>query len=277
MISFNERGAMSKYFLGLMTRCKDEYFVSEFVGYYLNQGVDRVYIIDDDSFDKSIYDSIINNPKVTIIFENDIINKNYASKLYSDIRDLFEWLIYLDVDEFVLTKAHSSNTIRDELVNTFSNVDCIKIPWVMMSSNKQIQSPESILTTNLWRWDHDLKHPNPIHKFRCRYDKIEVKCIFRPDKFADIKDHHPIEPIDTVSIVESVSNAASELNPFYDSLREKDIKSAFLVCYHYRIISVENNAQKLKNNLWYIKKKYTLDDLNSSDYAEVFDDSMLKK
>ncbi len=268
---------MDKIFLGLMTRCKDEYFVSEFVLYYLSQGVDRVFVIDDNSVDKSIYEPIVNNPKVTVVFENDIINKNFASTFYSDIKEQFEWLIYLDVDEFVLTKVNSSKTIRDELLSTFSDVDCIKIPWVMMSSNKQIQSPKSILATNLWRWNHDLMHPNPIHKFRCRYDRIEVKCIFRPSKFLDIKDHHPIEPIGTVNIVESVNNATSELNPFYNSLREKDIKSAFLVCYHYRIISVENNAQKLKNNFWYIKKEYTLDDLSSSDHAEVFDDSMLKK
>ena len=47
---------MDKKFLGLITRCKDEFFVGEFCKYYLSQGVDFIYIIDDDSNDKSIYD-----------------------------------------------------------------------------------------------------------------------------------------------------------------------------------------------------------------------------
>ena len=49
------------YFLGLITRCKDEYFIKEFCEYYIWQGVDKIYIIDDDSNDKSIYDGINDN------------------------------------------------------------------------------------------------------------------------------------------------------------------------------------------------------------------------
>ena len=34
-------------FLGLITRCKDEFFLKEFVDYYLSEGVDHIYILDD--------------------------------------------------------------------------------------------------------------------------------------------------------------------------------------------------------------------------------------
>lgn len=44
-----------KQFLGLITRCKDEFFIKEFCDYYKSQGVDKIYIIDDDSDDKTIY------------------------------------------------------------------------------------------------------------------------------------------------------------------------------------------------------------------------------
>ena len=57
---------MKKYFLGLITRCKDEFFINEFCEYYLNQGVDKIYIIDDNSNDKSIYNET-NNEKIEII------------------------------------------------------------------------------------------------------------------------------------------------------------------------------------------------------------------
>ena len=35
--------------IGLIVRCKDEPYVDEFVNYYLHQGVDKIYIVDDDS------------------------------------------------------------------------------------------------------------------------------------------------------------------------------------------------------------------------------------
>ena len=44
-----------KYLSGL-TRCRDEFYIKEWVDYYLSQGIDSIYIIDDDSKDKRIYD-----------------------------------------------------------------------------------------------------------------------------------------------------------------------------------------------------------------------------
>lgn len=266
-----------KCFLGLITRCKDEYFISEFANYYLNEGVDYIYIIDDNSNNKGVYDQIRNNPKIKIIYENDIINENYASKLYKEIKNLYEWIIYVDVDEFITSKKRTGSTIRDELENHFSNADCIKVPWVMMSSNNAKKSPSSILKSNVWRWNHDKKHPSEVHKFRCRYEKIEVKCIFRTNKFDDITDHHPKDACNDPYTVDSILNKSEILNPFYHNLREADISEAILVCYHYRVISQENNVNKLLTNHWYIKQGYQLNDLYSSDHAEVFDNSMSVK
>lgn len=33
------------FFLGLITRCKDEFFIKEFCDYYLSQEVDKIFII----------------------------------------------------------------------------------------------------------------------------------------------------------------------------------------------------------------------------------------
>ena len=79
--------------VGLITRCKDEFFIKEFCDYYLSQGIDEIYIIDDDSDDKSIYDNI-NNDKINIIFGKNIIKNNYANKLYQKVKPDFKWFIY---------------------------------------------------------------------------------------------------------------------------------------------------------------------------------------
>jgi len=262
------------HFLSVLVRCKDEPFVAEFINHYLKEGVDFIYIIDDNS--SLLYSSeVIANNRVKIFYEKNIISKNIASSIYQKIKTETQWLIYVDIDEFITTKRSFNNTIRDELEHKFLNVDCIKVPWVMMSANNRKENPKSLLQDTLWRWNHDKKHENnftKIHKFRCRYDAIEIKSIFKPSKFNDIWDHHPKEPLHEIICVESVYGNASKVTPFYANLREKDIEEAYLVCYHFRVISRENSLDKIKNNIWY--NGYTIEDLMSTDYAEVYDETL---
>ena len=264
------------FFLGLITRCKDEFFIKEFCNYYLSQGVDKIFVIDDNSNDKSIYNNIEDN-RIRIIYKKNIIQNNYADKFYKQIKSHFKWIIYCDVDEFITTKKNITNTIKDELNTTFKNVDCIKIPWVMMSCNSIKKNPDSILLENTYRWNHNKKHPHKKRKFRCRYDEIEVKCIFKTNKFNSILDHHPSSKIGKIFVVDSITKKERQLNQLYKNLRENDIENGILLCYHYRIISEENSINKLKNNFWYIHNGYTIDDLMSSDYSEIVDETLKYK
>ena len=61
---------------------------------------------------------------------------------------------------------------KTDTKTTFKDVDCIKIPWVIMSCNNISKSPSSILNSLVHRWNHNKKHPYPKKKFACRYDKI---------------------------------------------------------------------------------------------------------
>ena len=285
------------FFLGLITRCKDEFFIKEFCDYYLSEGVDKIFVIDDNSNDKSIYNNI-NDKRIEIIYKKNIIKNKYANKLYKSIKVYFKWMIYCDVDEFITTKKNIKNTIKDELKTTFKEVDCIKIPWVMMSCNSKEKNPNSVLLENTYRWNHNKKHPNKKNthnKFKCRYDKIEVKCIFKTDKFNSISynDHIPDPPeratgkarwrplpkgkLSHILIVDSINKEKQQLSISYENLREKDIKNGYLLCYHYRIISKENSINKLKNNLWYIQNGYTINDLMSCDYPEIIDETLKYK
>jgi len=271
-------------FIGLIVRCKNEKYVSEFVNYYIKQGFDDIYIIDDNS-DKKIYKDVINNKKVNIIFDKnniiDLDSKQFEScnNLYKKIKNNYEWIIIVDMDEFITTKKNINNTIKEELETTFKDCMCIKIPWVMMSCNSIKNNPESLLKTNIYRWNHDNKHINNLsnhNKFRCRYESIEVKCIFKPKYFDKINMHIPLNPISNkIKIVDSIKNEEQLLNPFYNNLREIDINEGYLLCYHYRIISVENCLNKIKYNFMY--RKYTLNDLLSNDYAEIKDETLKNK
>jgi hypothetical protein len=258
-------------FLGLITRCKDEYFIKEFCDYYISQGVDKIYVIDDDSINKSIY-SDINNNKVKIIYEKDIINNNCVSKLYKEIRNKFEWLIYCDVDEFITTKKNLNKTIRYELENTFKNYHCVCVPWVMMGCNNRKKNPKSILKENIYRWNHDIKH----YKYKKigyndPYTAIECKSIFKPKFFKNIKTHIPIQYLGEKNKIVNSIDLKTITGTKYKNFREIHIKIGYLLCYHYRIISEENSLNKIKNNIFY--KKYKINDLMSFDYSEIKDET----
>lgn len=265
-----------KTFLGVLSRCKDEWFLAEFCEHYLNEGVDSIIIIDDNSGDKSIYDGL--GDKVTVIYANKVLEYGFERVIYRACRHLFDWLIVVDIDEFLTTKCEPDRTVKDELEQRFADADCVMVPWVMMAANGRKASPSSIVDENTFRWDHDKKHPHDNPKFRCRYDEIEVKCIFRPRAFEDVTFHYPTEATSNeLNIVESVDNTPYELGPMYYGLREAAIERAILLCYHYRIISVEDCERKIATSKIYQDRKIVLDEMMQSDHSDIEDTYMRDK
>ena len=273
----------TELFLGLMTRCRNDGVIVEFCQYYLSQGVDKIYIVDDASTDKTIYDPILNDERVHITWKEthetqDKLNIIYFD-LYKRIKTNFKWMIVCDVDEFITTKRNSDNTIRDELSTTFADVDCIKIPWVMMAFNNIQHTPKSILKTNTWRRNQDIKHPvnhGNEKKFRCRYHKMEVKCIFRTKMFRAIERHHPLQCTQADHRVVNHQNQQSKLSPHVHNFRETDIKTGYLLCYHYRIYSLDHAMLKHTTSSFPAYKK-VYDRIISNDYAEIEDFTMVNK
>jgi len=272
-----------KYFLGVLTRCKDERYLNDFITHYFKEGVDKIHIIDDNSKDKNIYNSCKNNDKVTIHYENNIIENNVTLTIYKKIRYDFEWLIFVDIDEFISTR--NDQIIRDELISTFKEADCVKVPWILMGFKNQEKYPKNLLCDNIYRMNYDIKHATKNNfKFRSRDNKIEVKCIFRPKFFSKISiknnratDHYPIidKNYKNLNIVDSIENKKINLDPHYLNLTENKINSSFLLCYHYRINSIEHAQDKINNNVWY--QKYKLNDIVRSDCSEIIDETLKNK
>jgi hypothetical protein len=276
------------YFLSVIVRFFNDKFMSEFVDYYLSEGVDMIYIVNDNDSTINIPESILNNPKVTIWYSqfNEETQKEYhknqmyfCNLLYSKVRSNSVWFINIDSDEFINTRKSPNKTIRDELMTTFKNVDCIKIPWIMMASNGLEFDPPSILQALPYRWNHDLRHPNPTenYKSRCWYEYIHCKCIFKGSKFTSFHNHAPYFDTPGLIGVDSVYGNTYDVKfHHYDNLREKDIASSYLICNHYRVISKESCIRKCNEN----KLPGYNSDFNSvwiADYPEILDEHLKNK
>jgi hypothetical protein len=294
------------YFLGLITRCKDEFFIEEFCNYYLSQGVDTIYIIDDNSINKTIYHNLLNNEQIVIHYMTDkndkchdfacsdscTCNRVIANDIYQKIKNNFEWMIYVDVDEFVTTKKNIDKTIKDELQTTLKDFDCIKIPWIMMSCHAK-KNPKSVLKNNLYRINYDKNYNfvcNSLKgkgKFSTQNSgkQIQTKSIFKCSKFNAVhdkqkpSDHHPVFPVNNnLKIINSVNlNNINLKQRDYNNINEKIIKNSIFLCYHYRIISEEHALNKLNTNNWYIENGYSLQDLTVNQSKDIIDLTLKNK
>jgi hypothetical protein len=249
-----------------------------FVPYYLSQGVDMIYLIDDAST-KPYDESIMNNPKVKFITSPEKRNSNQmgeANKLYSEIKNTSKWVILVDADEFVYTKGRDTS-IRSMLMNEFKDADCLYIPWVLFSFNNRQYDGNDIIEDYTYRWNHDKEHPHPNndHKNRCRYSKIESKTIFKTSKFKSlVNPHFPSYPISSnLNYRESVNNT-SHKHMFFNNFREKDISNGLMLCNHYRYSSIDKIKQKCNVNSFNMYKNISVENCILSDYPEVLDETL---
>jgi len=246
------------YFISLLVRYFNEPYIQEFVDHYFYEGIDHIYILYDVKSTMPLPDCIKKNPRISIqnaYHINSTPQSNLwkeANEWYRKIRNKSKWFMYVDCDEFITTyHTHPSLTIRNLLQQGFHNVDCIKIPWVMMSCNKRENDPPSLLQNITHRWNHDLKHPHPHDwkKGQCRYDKIQVKSIFKTAIFCHFNDHMPdIYTIPKPVCINTVNGKRENYDWIFKNLRERSIENAVLLCFHYRVISKESCIRKMSNN-----------------------------
>ena len=265
--------------LALIVRCKDEPFIHEFVSYYFMEGVSQIFIFDDlskcgtyDKIDKKYLD------RITFIYNeyNFSSEQKAIDMLYQTVKnDNFDWVINVDVDEFIT--SNDSNSIKWHLENTYKEVDFVKIPWVMMSRNNREKNPANMLKEVIHRWNHDLKHERieSIYKFRDYSKEIPVKSIFKPQFFDGCNAHTPSHPTkENFIVVDSVFNKKHRPGPFLQNINEDCIKNATLLCYHYRIISKEHALNKI---LGYVYNNFKIDDILKYDYPEIIDTKLKDK
>lgn len=272
--------------IALIVRVKNEAHIEEFVRYYLTEGIDKIFIFDDlsDGKYKKILDSLHKSSLPVLVIRRKLVpNPNQAQIVrqvyHRRIKKNFDWVMYVDADEYIVPKKEATSTIRKELATTFSKADCVLVPWVMIAYNGLEKDPKSILKTNIWRWDHDKKHPAPTgtsRKFRCRYDAIEVKSIWRTSKFNLDGVHVPRSIGDSLHVVvDSVTGLECALKPLRANLRESNVRSGHLLCYHYRIASKQHAKRRLRtSSLRNYRAIQSIKEITDTDYPEVRDTTL---
>lgn len=213
---------------------KENRYVKEFVEYYYNLGIDKMFIYDDnDPNTEKISDEIENKYKQFVtVYDNikdTIKNQSLAfNDCYQNNIDKYDWFLMIDMDEFLYI---INDTLKDYLVEQiFDKCDFIKFHWVLSTDN------------NLVHYD-----PRPLfERFKGPYLKDKfIKTIIRGN-ITDLKYwvHSPnYSPKRNVTCTNIGKKIISD-NINIEAIEKINIDKAFII--HFRYKSTEELINKFK-------------------------------
>ena len=157
----------------LFTNARDEKHIKEWVAHHLNLGFDCIHIFDHKSIEpiKNLFKP---NPKLTVKRIELIDNiKSSCMKKAIILAKTYDWMIYLDADEFLVLNNHL--TIQD-FISSYKDINQILLNWVFFGSNFLSNEPSGMMLENY---------------IRC-HSKINkhVKSLVRPNAVIDIYNAH---------------------------------------------------------------------------------------
>ena len=176
-------------YLCSITRVRNEHVkFASFVRHQRREGFDVVYILDDrsdpplTSHDPRVViarvdfsDIAAQNARAgrTVVnpYGLDTVREHVQKKLTT-----CEWIAYVDVDEFLITRRNETATVREELARSFTHADAVHVPWVLFGNNLQ-QRGSSVMHSDIplevmWRFNHSRHHQGYDMKTRDRFWEI---------------------------------------------------------------------------------------------------------
>lgn len=151
----------------------EEFGLREWINHYLDQGVGKIFLIDNGSTDRSkeITKSFTDTGRVEYIF----LPKKWSQRehyweviIRFKIRQDFEWLLAADIDEFWFCKDGSK--IQDKL-SDFTGIDVVYTNWSVFGSSEFELQPKSVRKSFVMR-KPDLG-PHVFTKWVCRTNALK--------------------------------------------------------------------------------------------------------
>ena len=163
--------------LCLISRFKNErHILYEFINHYLEEGVDCLILIDDNSDDNYLE---LNKEWLDVLIKSEKVIIRQATKRQSTEYNLhiktirkFDWLIVCDMDEFFFSVPQNS-TLKSLLNTRLSIFDYINIPWKIFT-HACYNQPKSVINDNLFTHN---EHNDPMSNTKGYKYIIKTKVI----------------------------------------------------------------------------------------------------
>ena len=253
----------------------ESHILSEWITHYLNQGVDKIFMIDNASTDNYLdaLSPFIGNNTVDLVIDgtkhaqSQCINKHFLDKCKK-----YDWVIVCDLDEFIYARK-GFKTIKDYLKTVSNNVSQVFIPWKLFGSNgfntlDKIQ-PKSVIQSFTKRINYD-KEDGFQGVIKADSNKYSfTKCIVRT-KYLISFDVHSHKTSNKNYITTDINNSVNiHNNNSFAKIDEKILQDSCLHLNHYANQSLD----------WFMRIKATrgdncnknCDNVRGEGYFFVFD------
>ena len=251
------------YNLCLIAIFKNEsHILREWINHYLNQGVQKFFLIDNGSTDNyySIIEPFIIKKKIFLVRDDKPHSQiELYNKYFLNICKRYKWAIICDLDEFIYARiGFKKITGYLQYINNYKHISQIFIPWKVFGSNEyntlDKPQPKSVIKSFTKRLDYNRYRPfEEVLLKKEREIFTYTKCIIKTKfllKF-DIHQHIMIPLFNNMFnfIMPNNKNNIHENRTFCE-INENILNSSFLNLNHYCIQSLN----------FYLKVKITRDD-----------------
>ena len=245
----------------------ESHILKEWIEHYLNQGVDKIFLVDNGSTDNyySILQPYISSSKVDLVKDNkkyaqlELYNKHFLSKCRA-----YDWVIVCDLDEFIYGRKYCSS-IKDFLSKVHDSFSQVFIPWKMFGSNgydtMEKEQPSSVISSFTKRINNNDNRYNRFRSFTYNgpIKYIYSKTIVRTKNLLQLGIHHSETSNDRYITSCALHNNHIHKNKHFVELSEEIIENSALHLNHYAIQSFN----------WFMKVKATRGDINSENNENV--------
>lgn len=184
-----------------ISRLENDY-INEWIEHHFNIGVDHIYIYDNSSLKEeklsgAIYEKFLDKVSVIPAYNKQQYQKPAYKDAYQRFGNLYEWLIYIDIDEFIMLQK--DNNIKD-FINRFpKDLETYRMHWQIFGDDDLIDRNRLSSIVN------DITTP-----LKSRYN-IQTKSIIKGG----------LKNIDFISVhyaVKNVNGKISHLKTYYGNM-----------------------------------------------------------
>ena len=226
------------------------HILNEWIEHYIKEGVDVFCLIDNGSTDNYIdkIQKYINNGKVILNIDNALYKQaELYNKYYLDYCKTFDWVIVVDLDEFMYSR-NGYKTIKDYVTTLDNSISRIEIPWKMYGSSGYINQPDSVIQNFIKRQNYTNLDNSKNLSF------MFIKCIVRGSKLIKL-DVHNSYLNNELKIINSKYKTENDLNKMNIHLNHYAIQSLdFFRNVKMKRGDVNHSTSNNIRNLEYFKK-----------------------
>ena len=117
-------------------------YINEWIDHHLKIGIDHIYVCDNNDIDGENIKDVVKNKHVTIHNYRGVkcVQPKAYTECFLQYRSQYDWLIFIDIDEFIMIDDKFNNIKEFISSPIFKDVDIIRLNWKLYSGEEEFDT-----------------------------------------------------------------------------------------------------------------------------------------